>query len=276
MNRNIIYIFFLFVICSASFSCSIFHGADLSSIHFSRPEEILQFVNENTKNLKSLEGNAIISIESPEHSGRFSAHIKMVLPDLLWMKIEGALGLDFVTILKTRDEVDFYFNRDKVLFRVMKDNLTIEKLLEIFEHSDNKDIQGNRYLSSTQVMDIFRGVTFLELTEEDSVKGFNREDDNYNLTVGKDEVTRDITISLENKSVSRENTFDEKGTLIFESRYRRFRKLKGTILPNIIQFGMPHLRRRLTIIYSRRQINKNINTQEFVLPLAEEYEEYLF
>ena len=278
MNRKTIY-YFLPVIIIFFFSCSIFYGSRLSSLIFSSPEELIRFVNKNSSKLESLTGNALISIESPEYSGRFDAKIRLKMPDLLWIKVEGALGIDVVTILKEKNEIDFYFNREKILFRVKKENLTVEKLLEIFEDTDNIDKEKVKYVSSTEIMNVFSGVTKISLNPSDTVKVFKRENNKYFLEIlkfEKEKVKENITVSLKNRCVVNKKTFNNNGSCIFNKDYSRFTKIKGIYLPGRIKFLMPHLKRRLTIIYRNREINKNLNKKDFFLSLPERYDEYIY
>jgi len=275
-NRNVFYFFFFVTIFITLSGCSVFHGNDLSSIHFSSYPEIANFVNRNTEKLKTMRASALVSVESPHYSDHLSAVVKMKMPDLLWIKVEAALGLDVVTILKNGEEVDFFFNRDNVLFRVKEENLTVEKLLEIFENTDNKDIEYQKYLSSTEVMEVFSGVMMLEAEKSDSVAVFERVNDQYTFLIKKENVAERYEISLEDRSVISKTTVDAEGTVIFESDYSRFRKQSGVYLPKLIRFSMPHLKRRLTILYRMRAVNGEIDESEFVLPLSDDYEEYWF
>ena len=81
------------------------------------PNVLVHSVEDHAAQLKTFQGRADISIASAEGAFRGSMRISVKMPDSLWMKIEGPLGIDAVTGSFTGDHAVLYSPWEKTVYK---------------------------------------------------------------------------------------------------------------------------------------------------------------
>ncbi|MCH8957156.1 DUF4292 domain-containing protein, partial [candidate division KSB1 bacterium] len=68
--------------------------------------------------------------------------------------------------------------------------------------------------------------------------------------------------------VTKSRLVDAEGKTILLKEYRRLRKIKGLVLPQIIKLTRPQARERITVYYTSQKVNKKIAAEKFKIKPA--------
>jgi hypothetical protein len=249
------------------------------------PREVYLRVAENYRRLQSFRGNGRLTFESPQIQFSAPAHILALKPDSLFIKVEAGLGIDvgfFFADRKTfasfspMENIYYYGETEKIreltLFRI---ELTHDEMMSAmigaalppFDSSFTVTRDGEDYLFSgrrkqerlaysppaNEVNGNAAALFPPAATDE------NREVE-WQLTYWVD-AARGVVTKAEQR--------DGNGEPYARQEFKRFRRVRGVWLPQLIKMERPEERERLTIFYNHVEANKPIPAAEFVIRVPE-------
>lgn len=207
----------------------------------------------NFSELKNLEGRARVIIELPGEGYSGSSKIYINFPDSVFVKTEAILGIDVGALFLDSRYFAAYAPRENILYYGEVETLDLREFLQIEIETD-------------ELVEVFAGLT--QVTD-DSTATLTFEDGEYLISQQLGDKTLKCWVDPKDYVVTKSHLFNAAGELILSKEYRRFRKNKGVVLPQIIKITRPLARERLTVYYTSQKINKSISPEKFRLKTSQ-------
>ncbi len=204
--------------------------------------EIISSINKNSEKMKSMRGEGVISIDSPDMSTSGSFSLSIVKPDSLYIKLEGPFGVSIAAILLERKSFTYY------------------------------NIQENKVIIAPTNTANIRAVMRLKLEFDDFINGFsgsyNFPDTNSeNFSLGKSEgyimllqksgdETKKYFIHPEKKYIKQYNVYEKDGTEKMVVEYENFTEVDGFYFPSKIKISRNLSKEYVFLDYSSKELNK--------------------
>ena len=244
---------FIFVIfCSASVFLNCATTSKIPNLSNFTPEDLQLRAARNFNNLQSFEGKARVIIELPGKGYNGFSNIFMKLPDSVYVKTEAILGIDIGGLFLDQRFFAAYAPRDNILYYGEVESLDLRDFLEIEIDTDElfEVFTGlNQIVVNDTSKLIFAGGKFVITTQ------LNQQSLIYEVDPDKYIVTKSRLVNAEGKT-------------ILLKEYRRLRKTKGLVLPQIIKLTRPQARERITVYYTSQKVNKKIAAEKFKIKPA--------
>lgn len=215
--------------------------------------QIQSKVLRNFSELKSLEGRARVIIELPGEGYSGSSKIYIKFPDSVFVKTEAILGIDVGALFLDSRYFAAYAPRENILYYGEVETLDLREFLQIEIETD-------------ELVEVFAGLT--QVTD-DSTATLTFEDGEYLISQQLGDKTLKFWVDPKNYVVTKSHLLNAAGEVILSKEYRRFRKKKGVMLPQIIKITRPLARERLTIYYTSQKVNKSIAPEKFRLKTSQ-------
>lgn len=235
----VIYFFCFFLNCATT--SKIPNLSDLT------PRDIQLKTAQNFYNLKSFEGKARVIIEVPGrgHRGYSSVYIK--LPDSVYVKTEATLGIDVGDLFLDKRFFAAYAPRDNILYYGEVETLDLKDFLEV-------------EIETEELFEIFTGLNQIVINDTSKLTFSGGQ---FVITTQLDRQTLVYWVDSEKYVVTKSQTLDKALEIVLLKEYKRLRKRKGLILPQIIKLTRPKARERITVYYTSQKVNKRIPKQKF-------------
>ena len=193
----------------------------------------------NFEKLMSLQGQARISVESPEGAMSFDINVIYVAPDTLFMSAEGPFGIDLGKIFMGKNRFIIYNQFNNQFFSG-----------ELDEDYYNTFLQTD--LSLKQIKNAFLGYVPLP----DNLKLVDQQHGIFAAMVG-DQKWR-ITVdrksgTLQSLEISQDNQ------TILKEELQEYRSIDGIIFPKFIRLTVPDKKEMVAIFYKNFKINETVN-----------------
>lgn len=241
-----------------------------------QPQELYWRVAENYRRLQTFRGRGPLTIESPQMRFSTAAEILTVKPDSLFIKVEASLGVDVGFFFVDRhsfasfsplENVYYYGETDRMrelmLFRM---ELTYDEMisgllgaaLPPFDSSYTVMRDGDQYRFEGRRQQRLAGMG----TPAASTNGIHADTTEtgakaaWRLTYWVDPGRGVVTKA--------EQRYGD-GELYARQEFKRFRRVRGIWLPQLIQMERPAERERMTIFYNHVEVNKKIAPAEFTI-----------
>lgn len=231
---------FLFLPILFLYSCtaskSSFNESDYSI------SEIISSVNKNSEKLRTLKGDGVISIDSPEMSSSGSFTLSIVKPDSLYIKLEGPFGVSIAAILLERNNFTYY------------------------------NIQDNRVIIAPSTAANIKAVMRLKLDFDDFINGFSgsynfidtnsqnfslsRIEDNLVLTQKTSEETKKYFLDPYKRYIKQYTVLDNSGKEKMVVEYNNYTEEDGYYFPNKIKISRAASSEYVFLDYSSKELNK--------------------
>lgn len=227
--------------------CALFHGDSASDLSSLTPESVLRRIEANNQRISTLTGRGRLIIEIPDTPFSGEVIIRVIRPDSLYIATEAAFGVD----------VGFLFADGKSFHSYSPiDNLyligPVNRLGSL--------VLFNLEIAYTDLLNSVMGAASFPLQPDTKMvlrddrfyfsQPFQGQKLLYEVDAGRFVITK---IQL----------FDAAGRETFRQEFRRFRKIKGIWVPRHIQLTRPPTRERLTVWYSRVDLNRPLAPQLF-------------
>jgi hypothetical protein len=245
------------------------------------PRELYLRVAENYRRLQTFQGNGRLAIESPQIQFSAPAHILVMKPDSLFIKVEAALGVDagffFVdrrTFASYSPLENIYYHgetekvRELTLFRM---DLTYDEMmsgivgtaLPPFDSSFTVTRESGDYRFAGWRKQKSRGAALLG-SNGNGGAAFASES---NSAGGDHEVKWQLIywVDAGRGVVTKAEQRDDNGEIYARQEFKRFHKVSGVWLPQLIQMERPAEQERLTIFYNHVEANAKLSPAEFVI-----------
>jgi len=204
---------------------------------------VKEAINRNSEMLKSLKGEGVISIDSPEMSNSGSFSLSIVKPDSLFIKLEGPFGISIAAVLLTRNDFLYY------------------------------NIQENRVIKGPSTPINLKAIMRVKLDFEDYIDGFSGSYSfpdtlSQNFSLSKDDnsliliengvtETKKYYLHPVKKYIQKYKVDDKTGKELMLVEYQNFTEEdNGFFFPNKIKISRTSNNEFVFIDYSSKELNK--------------------
>lgn len=204
--------------------------------------EIISSVNKNSEKLRTLKGDGVISIDSPDMSNSGSFTLSIVKPDSLYIKLEGPFGVSIAAFLLDRNQFTYY------------------------------NIQENRVIIAPTTAANIKAVMRLKLDFDDFINGFSgsynfTDTNSQNFTLSKVEndlvliqktpdETKKYFLDPVKRYIRKYNVYDKDGKEKMSVEYNSFTEEEGFYFPNKIKISRTSSSEYVFLDYSSKELNK--------------------
>jgi hypothetical protein len=214
---------------------------------------ISQISRNNFNHIKTLQGQAQLTIQSSGQSFNADTRIKMKRPDSLFFKIEAALGLDVGLFFANRQTYLIYSPMQNICYTGSVDSLQKAPLFDI-------DI------SYDKLMEIFSGA---EIPVKMQQVQMEQEQDCITLAGMADSLYYKYYIDRGHGLVKKLEIRDPQTRLVSLHEFSRFKKIKGVMIPHTIRIQRPLAKESLSLFYTEVKINKKLSGHDFTVKMPE-------
>lgn len=218
-------------------------------------ELIKDVIKSNYNNLYTLNGIGQIVVESSRQSFSATAHVLLSKPDSLLIRVEALLGLDVGT---------FFIDRFSYLIFS-----PLENLAYIGASSDTLPLEP--FLGFDFTFDqVLRSVSGLALVEDLQSSRLEYMDEEFVITGKSTNNSYKIWTDLMYGTISRVEVRNQNNKILRIEEYKRFKKINGVRLPQMIRFIRPVEKQSLTIFYEQLYVNNDIPSKEFYVKIPKD------
>ena len=252
LRRFYLFGFFFVTYCSASLFLNCASTSKIPNLSNFTPEDLQLRAARNLHNLHSFEGKARVIIELPGKSYNGFSNIFMKLPDSVYVKTEAILGIDIGGLFLDQRFFAAYAPRDNILYYGEAESLDLRDFLEIEIDTD-------------ELFEVFTGLNQIVVNETSKLIFAGRK---FVVTTQLDQQSLIYEVDPDKYIVTKSRLVDAAGKTILLKEYKRLRKTKGLVLPQIIKLTRPQARERITVYYTNQKINKKIAAEKFKIKPA--------
>jgi len=247
LRRFYLFGFFFVTYCSASLFLNCASTSKIPNLSNFTPEDLQLRAARNLNNLQSFEGKARVIIELPGKGYNGFSNIFMKLPDSVYVKTEAILGIDIGGLFLDQHFFAAYAPRDNILYYGEAESLDLRDFLEIEIDTD-------------ELIEVFTGLNQIVVNETSKLIFAGGK---FVITTQLDQQSLIYEVDPDKYIVTKSQVVDAEGKTILVKEYRRLRKTKGLVLPQIIKLTRPQARERITVYYTNQKINKKIAAENF-------------
>ena len=252
LRRFYLFGFFFVTYCSASLFLNCASTSKIPNLSNFTPEDLQLRAARNLNNLQSFEGKACVIIELPGKSYNGFSSIFMKLLDSVYVKTEAILGIDIGGLFLDQRFFAAYAPRDNILYYGEAESLDLRDFLEIEIDTD-------------ELFEVFTGLNQIVVNETSKLIFAGGK---FVVTTQLDQQSLIYEVDPDKYIVTKSQLIDAEGKTILLKEYRRLRKTKGLVLPQIIKLTRPQARERITVYYTNQKINKKIAAEKFKIKPA--------
>ncbi len=252
LRRFYLFGFFFVTYCSASLFLNCASTSKIPNLSNFTPEDLQLRAARNLHNLHSFEGKARVIIELPGKGYSGFSNIFMKLPDSVYVKTEAILGIDIGGLFLDQHFFAAYAPRDNILYYGEAESLDLRDFLEIEIDTD-------------ELFEVFTGLNQIVVNETSKLIFAGGK---FVVTTQLDQQSLIYEVDPDKYIVTKSRLVDAAGKTILLKEYKRLRKTKGLVLPQIIKLTRPQARERITVYYTNQKINKKIAAEKFKIKPA--------
>ncbi len=219
------------------------------------PDQIFAEVRNRNARVQTLQGEGLLTIESPEgsHNGSFDVRIKK--PDSVRIELHGPFGVQAGTLLLSRDTFLYYNRMENIALTGRPNGRTLKSMFRLTMRFD-------------EVLDALTG-EFPTAGEQDSLLATTTDDQGYHLRYRAHDETREYDVDGESFVVTGYRVFDKDGRKILNAESSRIRMSDSVPLPKLLRVVFPEEQRSVTIAYDAITINRPTECAFTLPPQAE-------
>lgn len=222
--------------------------ADISSIN---PLEVLRRSNENAAKIRHIKSVATMNVESPKSGGQFTAQIAMRLPDSVYIKIEGMLGIDGVKASLNRESFIVYNIINK---QVIIGKTSTSAIRRTFDYNVSYD----------ELIELLVGLPRVPESDLARLREFTVDESYFVMQFVTGEGHRKIWFDpYAEYAVSRIVDYDSTGEISVEREFSRFQKIDGRYFPKYVRLVRPREQDLLSLFFEMRTVNESFNSSIF-------------
>lgn len=249
MHIRPLWFVFVIVFILLVIQCSGFLKSQKLLINIPIPQ-LIDGIRENAARIETFQGKGRFLAVSEETSMGGSIRVFARMPDSLWIKVEGPLGVDVATGWFCGNQAVWYVPMDGVVF-----SGTIERIREL-------DIVPVDVGSSNMIMGIV-GFAIPEMDSQSSLYHLKIEDRKY-LLHSENET---IWINPDGPLVIRWEMAGFQDDLLWQWEGRNLKRNSSAYFPGTIRFTRWQPRERVTIFYEEIKINKSLRQSWFKIDI---------
>ncbi len=216
------------------------------------PAEVQSTVRTHVDQIRSLQGEGRISVETPDIAQTVSFILTLRKPDSILVRLEGPFGIRVGSALITRTEFFFY-------------NSLQNKLISGSSKSENLNRIFHVQLGFDDLLNFFSGGTFLDgdLRAPDETR---IENDQYVFVYKSDSADRLYWIDPNTYLIRKMQYVDRNGSLTLEQTFSNFQRVGGIEMPYNIRVLQPKTRQLVALAYSDVAVNAEPTPFTFTIP----------
>ncbi|MCK6541308.1 DUF4292 domain-containing protein [bacterium] len=221
---------------------------DITSVN---PLEVLRRCNENAAKIRHIKSVATMNVESPKSGGQFTAQIAIRLPDSVYIKIEGMLGIDGVKASLNRESFVVYNIINK---QVIIGKTSASAIRRTFDYNVNYE----------ELVELLVGLPRVPESELVRLREFSADDTYFVMQFTTGEGHRKIWFDpYAQFAVSRIVDYDSTGDVSVEREFSRFQKIDGRYFPKYVRLVRPREQDLLSLFFDMRTVNESFNSSIF-------------
>ena len=213
------------------------------------PRAVYLRVAENYRHLQSFRGKGRLIIDSPEVKLSAPATVLTLKPDSLFIQVEAVFGIDVGFFFADGKRFESYSPLENTYFFGGVDRMQ-DLMLFQFEATYEE---------------IMSSVVGTVLPPFDSTFTMHIEGDSYRFDGRRLDWQVAYWVDPKHGVVTKSEQRDSTGALYARQSFRRFRKVRGVWLPQLIRMEKPAQHERLTMFYSRIETNVELAASDFSL-----------
>ncbi len=202
--------------------------------------------------VKTLEGRARITLDSPQYSGAFNADVLVNGPDSLLITITGPMGIRVGKVFITANRFVFY-----------------NQVMNQFITGTQQDFEDTNFLQFPleigQLRSVFAAQDAFEILKEEK---FERTKDGFYVEVMNGDLNYHLWFEPEYLHIKKIEYYDNRQLLFFKE-YDRFEETDGIIFPRSINFVRPEDKQGLSIFFTELHINQPIAADRFIIHISD-------
>jgi hypothetical protein len=216
------------------------------------PSMLVSFVEGADAKLVTLTGRGTISFESPETSGSASFDLTLRKPDSLLVTFEGPFGIDVGTLFLSRQQFVMYNSMKNHVITGVPTPRAIRSVVP-FD------------LTYEQILDAFTGA--FPIAEKGSTPlSYTVDDDQFRLMYRCGNDSCSYWIDPAELLVRRYLRQNSRGEVLMEATTSGLIESDGARIPRRVMVSFPGERRRVTIHFSRAELNTPSVSFDFTIP----------
>jgi len=205
-----------------------------------RPEVLVQKIQDHASRLRTFSGQGRVMVVSSEGGFRGSIIVSFKMPDSLYMKVEGPLGMDVMTSLIASEQVLLYYPRENLAY-----SGSIEQMWE-------RELLPLDMGSSVMALGIL-GLLILDEAKSDSLISYSSDSNKYMLYFEDGE---DVWVEPKGPVVTRWEKRDGHGAILWTWEGSKFKVNKDIRLPRIIRMTSYQPKQRVTFFFETIRTNQ--------------------
>ncbi|HLF14362.1 MAG TPA: DUF4292 domain-containing protein [Bacteroidota bacterium] len=205
------------------------------------PDRVMELVRQRSEMIRTLTGEGVVTIESPEQSGSSSFSLDLKKPDSILVSLSGPFGIRFGTLFFSRDRFIFYNYQDNYAFVGKPDGTTLHSMF-------------NLKMTFDEVMRAFTGEFFAP--GAGAPDSFAADGESYVFTYRAGESRTEYRVDAQDYFVRSYRVLDASGRPTLTAMASEPEETEGTVTPRLLRVVFPAERRSISIAYSGMEINR--------------------
>ena len=214
--------------------------------------QLLEFVENQQQQVKSLQAASRITIDSKEFSGHFYANILYQQSDSLLITVNGIFGLDAGNLFIGKDRFIFY-----------------NQISNKFYNGSVQDFKAKRFmqfpLTISELSNIFLGKENFTIMK---IIDYSLQNNLFLIKAQNGDFNYEIWIDHHTGHISKLNAY-KMDQLLFTREYGDFIKQNGIYFPRKIIMSQVEDRQSLAIYYTDLKLNNEINRHKFDIKISD-------
>jgi len=204
------------------------------------------------RTIHSLDGQARITVDTPQFSGNFTSEILKQGADSLLLAVKGPFGISLARIFLTENRFVFH-----------------NQFTNQFLTGSLADFNGENFIQFpiriTELGKVFTAQDRFGVLKKEK---FELRDQQYYLEAANSRLNYHIWFDPENSHIKKIEYFSG-DSLLFYKEYDRFEKINGISFPKVINFVRPSGKQGMSIVFDELKINQAIDSSRFVIRISD-------
>lgn len=222
--------------------CSHRTPADKGSASPPAPATIQQRLEANYRTLQTFNGQAILTVESPEASYAANAHIWFRKPDSLCIKVEAAFGIDVGRLFIAANRFVLFMPRMNLCYYGDVAALPLDEFLSVEMRYD-------------ELMPLLFGRE--DLSRFDPLE-YTRIDRDWLIAGRRDSLHLRYRYDPSTGAIRETQAHDSLGVVLWSKTFDRFTRKKNLLLPQTIRLQQPGENRAVGLFYNHLAVNDKV------------------
>lgn len=214
--------------------------------------ELLQQNEKWQTSVRTLDGTANITLDTPEYSGKFSADVLLQGNDSLLLTVTGPLGLRVGKVFATGERFVFY---NQVMNQFM-----------VGTQQDFEDMNFMQFpLELSRLRNVFSAQDQFGILKKET---YEMRDGALYVETANGTLRYHIWFDPGHLHITKIEYYDG-NQLLFYKEYERFETYNGVVFPRMIHFIRPMEKQGVSVYFSNLEINKPLSEERFKIQVSD-------